>query len=392
MWTHETQETWGDKMKVSQYRWTEDEGWNPALEAGDVDAPDVAFVFGARPVLQGGEQLNAIRNRFSNAIVLGGSTSGEIIDEEVLDDSLVVSAIKFEKTDLKLHSVTCSEGGASLEAGKELGQKFATEGLRHVFVISNGLNVNGTDLTAGLTEVLPDGVTITGGLTGDAADFGETFVVAGDAGTTTMVAGLGLYGDSLKVGFGSAGGWDVFGPERKVTKSSGGVLNELDGKSALSLYKEYLGEHAEQLPGSALLFPIMVTREGSDRGVVRTILSVDETEHTMTFAGDVAEGAKAQLMKANTDRLVDGAASAAKACVRGLDGESAQFTVLVSCVGRKLVMKQRVEEEVEAVREVIGDASAMTGFYSYGELAPYEAGSPCELHNQTMTITAFSEV
>ncbi len=379
-------------MKVAQFRWTKDEGWNPGLGAGDVDSPDVAFVFGARPVLQGGDQLTEVRKQFGNAIVMGGSTSGEIIDEEVLDDSLVVSAIKFDKTDLKLHSVACADGGASLEAGKELGRKFETQGLRHVFVISNGLNVNGTDLTAGLTEVLPAGVTITGGLTGDAADFAETFVVAGDAGNATLVAGLGLYGDSLKVGFGSAGGWDVFGPERRVTKSSGGVLNELDGKSALALYKEYLGEHANELPGSALLFPIMVTREGSDRGVVRTILSVDEADNTMTFAGDVAEGAKAQLMKANTDRLVDGAASAAKACIDGLEGVPAQFAVLVSCVGRKLVMKQRVEEEVEAVREVIGDRSAMTGFYSYGELAPYEAGSPCELHNQTMTITAFSEV
>ena len=288
-------------MKVAQFRWTKDEGWNPGLGAGDVDSPDVAFVFGARPVLQGGDQLTEVRKQFGNAIVMGGSTSGEIIDEEVLDDSLVVSAIKFDKTDLKLHSVACADGGASLEAGKELGRKFETQGLRHVFVISNGLNVNGTDLTAGLTEVLPAGVTITGGLTGDAADFAETFVVAGDAGNATMVAGLGLYGDSLKVGFGSAGGWDVFGPERRVTKSSGGVLNELDGKSALALYKEYLGEHANELPGSALLFPIMVTREGSDRGVVRTILSVDEADNTMTFAGDVAEGAKAQLMKANTD-------------------------------------------------------------------------------------------
>ena len=70
-----------------------------------------------------------------------------------------------------------------------------------------------------------------------------------------MVA-VGLYGEHVKLGHGSKGGWDTFGPERIVTKSDGNVLYELDDKPALALYKEYLGDRAAGLPGSALLFPL----------------------------------------------------------------------------------------------------------------------------------------
>ena len=377
-------------MKVEQYKWTADDGWSPAL-AND-DSTSILFTFGARGLLQEGSQVKELRAAFPGAVLLGGSTSGEIIDDEVLDDSVVVSAVTFEKTQLKVATVSCEAGEKSFEAGKQLASALDPDQLKHVFVVSNGLNVNGTDLSKGMADVLPESVTVTGGLTGDAADFAKTWVMADDVQNETSVAAVGLYGDSIKVGYGSAGGWEVFGPERRVTKSQGGVLYELDDKSALDLYKTYLGEHVDQLPGSALLFPLMITRQDSERGVVRTILSVDEDEQSMTFAGDVAEGATAQLMRANTDKLVDGASDAATTCVKGLSGTAAEFAILVSCVGRKLVMKQRVEEEVEAVREVVGDDAKMTGFYSYGELAPYEAGNACELHNQTMTITVFSEV
>jgi hypothetical protein len=170
------------------------------------------------------------------------------------------------------------------------------------------------------------------------------------------------------------------------------VLYELDGRSALDLYKTYLGDHANQLPSSALLFPIVVTEADDGQGVVRTILSVDEQQKSMTFAGDIPQGGTAQLMKTNVDDLVDGATAAAEASLKGLDDARPDLALLVSCVGRKLVMKQRIEEEVEAIRDVFGADTKIAGFYSYGELAPFSQGQECRLHNQTMTITAFAEV
>jgi hypothetical protein len=235
-------------------------------------------------------------------------------------------------------------------------------------------------------------VSITGGLSGDSTDFAETWVISSDAAGPQRIVAVGLYGDHLRVGYASMGGWEPFGPVRTITRAEGNVLYELDGRSALDLYKTYLGDHAEQLPGSALLFPIVVTEAGGGQGVVRTVLSVDEDQKSMTFAGDIPEGGTAQLMKTNVDDLVDGATAAAETSLSGLGDARPDLALLVSCVGRKLVMKQRIEEEVEAIRGVFGADTKIAGFYSYGELCPFSQGEECRLHNQTMTITAFAEV
>ena len=205
------------------------------------------------------------------------------------------------------------------------------------------------------------------------------------------VAVLGFYGKRLKVGYGSLGGWDPFGPERLITRSKGNMLYELDEEPALNLYKKYLGDHAKGLPATGLLFPLSLRTGDGMTGIVRTILSVNEKEQSMTFAGDVPEGAYARLMKANFDRLIDGAVDAAKTSYEAIGSSSPDLAVLISCVGRKLILKQRIEEEVEGVREVVGDRTVLSGFYSYGEISPFTPGANCELHNQTMTITTFSE-
>ncbi len=257
-------------------------------------------------------------------------------------------------------------------------------------MLSNGLHVNGTALATALQGAVGAGVSVTGGLAGDLADFAKTLVIADDAAGEDIVAAIGFHGDALEVGFGSFGGWRAFGPMRQITKAQGSVLHELDGKGGLAKYKEYLNEHAAELPASALLFPILVTREGATQGVVRTVLAIDNDAESMTFAGDIPLGGTAQLMHASTDRLVAGAESAAR-LARAAMTDTPTLAILVSCVGRRLVMKQRVEEEIDAVREVVGAATTLTGFYSYGELCPQAVGAPCELHNQTMTITLLRE-
>ncbi len=205
------------------------------------------------------------------------------------------------------------------------------------------------------------------------------------------VAAVGFYGDRLRIGYGSLGGWDPFGPDRQVTRSVGNVLYELDGSSALELYKTYLGSHAANLPASGLLFPLSLRGEDGDQRVVRTILGTDEKAGSLIFAGDIPQGGYAQLMKANVDRLIDGAHGAATACYEAVGSRTPDLAILISCVGRKLVLNQRTEEEVESVRHVLGESTVISGFYSYGEIAPFMSSTKCELHNQTMTITTFSE-
>ena len=189
------------------------------------------------------------------------------------------------------------------------------------------------------------------------------------------------------------GGWDSFGVDREVTKSNANILYELDGQPALELYKRYLGAHAANLPASALLFPLNLRLQDSGISLVRTVLSVNEEDGSMVFAGDIPQGEYVRLMKANFDRLVDGATGAAEMSRISLKNSKADLAILISCVGRKLVLKQRVEEELETIREVIGEQVTITGFYSYGEICPSQPfDQRCELHNQTMTITLFKEI
>ena len=202
---------------------------------------------------------------------------------------------------------------------------------------------------------------------------------------------LGLYGDRLKIGYGSQGGWDSFGPERLITRAKGNILYEFDHQSALALYKKYLGDHARGLPAAGLLFPLSVRTPDGTRCVVRTILGINQEDQSMTFAGDVPEGHYARLMKANFDRLIDGSSGAAKTCHDFLGPASPELAILISCVGRKMILRQRIEEEVEVVREILGPRTVLAGFYSYGEIAPPSPSARCELHNQTMTITTLSE-
>lgn len=258
-------------------------------------------------------------------------------------------------------------------------------------MLSDGLNVNGSELVKGLSENLPAGTTLSGGLSGDGEIFGETMIVFDDVFCSKTIAAVGFYGDRLEVGCASLGGWDSFGPERLVTKSAGHVLYELDGVSALELYKRYLGDYAQWLPSSGLLFPLSVRNPEDDSSVVRTILAVDEEGQSLTFAGDVPVGCYGRLMKANFDRLIDGAVGAARNSVVPVSEGGPDLAILISCVGRRMVLRQRTEEELEGVREVVGPASFLTGFYSYGEISPLTPDAKCVLHNQTMTITSFKE-
>lgn len=388
-------------MKTEQRKWTETLGWT-ADSSGTLGASSqLVLVFGATAVLHKPELVAAIRKDYPAAHLLGCSTAGEICGTSVFDDSLVVTAIHFEHTLLRSVEINLALVPDSGQAGEWIAQNLphavhdpatgVEQKLVHVLVLTDGLKVNGSDFVSGVTRHLPEGVTMTGGLAGDGARFGETLVFRDNAPEKDSIAALGLYGSRLKVGMGSLGGWDSFGPERLVTRSEANILYELDGHSALGLYKQYLGAHADGLPATGLLFPLSVRTRPGETPVVRTILSVDESAQSLTFAGDIPQGAYARLMKANFDRLIDGAAGAARANAQSLGSVVPELAILISCVGRKLVLKQRVEEEVEAVSEILGAGAMLAGFYSYGEISPFTPGAKCELHNQTMTITTFSE-
>lgn len=387
-------------MQVSQYVFSS--GTTPYFgtppEQKDGLDNQLVLVFGSTSLLNDSANYIAIQTAFPKGKIVGCSTAGEIHGTNVSDDTLVVTVVNFEHTQLRLSRACVTEGSQSFAAGQALVELLSLAGLVHVLVFSDGLHVNGSALVQGMRDKLPAQVEVTGGLSADGSNFSKTLVCANAAPSDGQIVAVGLYGDRIKIGYGSLGGWDPFGPEREITRSDGNVLFDLDGLPALELYKRYLGEHATGLPATGLLFPLSLRHPAeitgkarSNGGVVRTILSVNEANNSMTFAGDMPLGSRARLMKANFERLIDGASGAAKISAEPLKSNSAQLALLISCVGRKLVLKQRVEEEVEGVRDVLGYSTVLAGFYSYGEISPHMVGDPCELHNQTMTITTFLE-
>lgn len=352
--------------------------------------PQLILVFGGSKIMAQHPGIEALQQKYPNAILTGCSTAGEIFGTAVHDDTISVTLVEFKSTKVQMVEASIENHVDSVALGKALIKDIPTDGLSHVLVFSDGLSVNGTQLVEGMRGSLPENVAVTGGLAGDGADFNQTLVIGKDGqAKDKIVVGIGLYNPDLKIGYGSLGGWDTFGIERLVTRSDDNVLYEIDGQPALELYKSFLGDQAEGLPASGLLFPLSMRLNEDDPPIVRTILAIDEEKNSLTFAGNIPEGAYVKLMKANVDRLINGAEGAAKV---SFEKDSApELALLISCVGRKLVLKQLVEEEVEAVQGEIGTNAAITGFYSYGEIAPFLQNATCELHNQTMTITTFSE-
>jgi len=380
-------------MKIEQSIYSQVNGWIKRNENNLSNLANIVFLFGNKDLLKEQKNIDFVKNAYPFAQIVGCSTSGEICQEEVFNNQIVCTAVWFEKTTIEIAVQQIHYMEDSFMVGESLASTLNKDNLVHVMILSEGLNINGSELTKGLNSQLKDLVPVTGGLAGDQANFAETVIVHNKTGENNLVLAIGFYGKNLKVGYGSMGGWDSFGVDREVTRSDKNILYELDGQPALELYKKYLGEHASNLPSSALLFPLSLLIKDTETSLVRTVLSVNEAYGSMIFAGDIPQGEYVRLMKTNFEHLIDGAIGAAEMSKISLKNSEPDLAILISCVGRKLVLKQRVEEELESAHEVLGVNTIMTGFYSYGEISPIKPFERhCELHNQTMTITVFKEV
>ena len=375
------------KLEVYTYK----DNWNQPFNSTLNTKETLIIVFGSVNQDHLTSPLSELVHFFSEAIIVGASTAGEIVQDELFDESLVAAVMHFNATSIRAIYEPLSEANDAYIIGKSLAEELAKDDLKAMFVLSDGLKVNGSKLTEGISSVVDGHVVVTGGLAGDADRFEHTWVIVEGRAVEGYVSAVGLYGDAIRVKHGSKGGWDSLGVERMVTKSKENVLYELDDQPALEIYKKYLGEQASGLPATGLLFPLEL-KETSNvaESKVRTILAVNEAENSITFAGDIPEGSYVTLMKANYDRLIDGASAAANdVSLESYKGEEV-LSLAISCVGRRLVLKQRTEEELEATLDVLPSGVKQIGFYSYGEISPLTSGQ-CDLHNQTMTLTVLWE-
>lgn len=377
-------------MKTLQLRKQKGKDWEYVSEKIELNKP-LVLVFGNRYLLENEDIYTQLRSQFPNGHLVFGSTSGDITANYVDDESITATAIEFEKSNFEIKTSNVLHTDLdSFKTGKDLVNQFTKKGLKHIFVVAEGSFINGSQLTKGLNAATNHNLLITGGLCGDAARFQKTLASYNENPKPGEIVAIGFYGDTFEASFAIHGGWTPFGPERIVTKSDSNVLYELDNLPALDLYKKYLGDKSKELPGAALLYPLNVKSENEEQSFVRTILNIDEEKNTMILAGDIPENSKVQLMMTNVDNIASASELAAKQAL-AKQKKQPQLALLVSCIGRKLVLDQRVEEEIEEVVSVVGKNTTICGFYSYGEIAPFNLEVNCQLHNQTMTITLINE-
>ncbi len=368
--------------KAGQQMVSQSEGFNP-LKAS------LVLAFGQRTLLEEVQPYDELKSAFPNAQIVICSSSGQISNQCVIEKDIVATAIEFEKTNIRSCEVDIIQNNNIDDLGTKIKDQLWSDDLKSILILSEGSHVNGTELINELIKQTNTQIPIFGGLAGDEYAFEKTIVGLNSNATAGKIVAIGFYGEHIHFGYGSEGGWGDFGPERDVTKSDKNVLYKIGDRFALDLYKEYLGKYAEELPGSSLYFPLSMRENGTTATVVRTILSIDEEKKSMTFAGNIPEGSSVRLMKGNIDKLIDASSTAASRT--NTNTSQKQLALLVSCVGRRIVLGDRVEEELEVVKDIFGDNTLLCGFYSYGEISPTLDNVACELHNQTMTIATLFE-
>lgn len=362
---------------------------NNELKEEQFSMANIVFMFGNTDEIKENERFYEIQKKFTHAKIVGCSSSGNILASQLSEASIVATAVYFEKSSVEISSLEFNENDDIELLSSTLINALPKTNLKHIFVLSDGLLINGSQLTKGINKI-NNFTTVTGGMAGDGARFESTYVIANDIPKQRNLVAIGFYGEHLSIQSGCFAGWSEFGASRNITKSIGNVLYEIDNEPALDLYKKYLGEYASDLPNSGLRFPLSIKEKEGSHEVIRTLLGINEEERSITFAGDVPMGYKARLMKPNINELIDGAGQAAQAIQQHNDNTA--LGLIVSCVGRKIVMNQLIEEELEIMQEVLGNHTFLTGFYSYGEIAPFEDDlTHCQLHNQTMTLTVIYE-
>jgi hypothetical protein len=379
-------------MKLQKFKLNKDNEEKVIFSTEHFNSQNASLLlaFGERTFLEKTTPFQKLKTLYPNAQIVICSTSGQISNTQLVENELVATAIEFEKTKIKVSEIDIVLNSDIQALGKTIKENLLSSDLKSILIISEGSFVNGTELINELIIQTKESIPIFGGLAGDEYNFEKTIVGLNQDASAGKIVAIGFYGEAIHFGFGSDGGWTDFGPEREVTHSEKNVLYKIGDRFALDLYKEYLGKYADELPGSSLYFPLSMKENNNAEPIVRTILSIDEENKSMTFAGNIPQGSSVRLMKGNIDKLIDASYNVAERIYSKQKYEP-ELALLVSCVGRKIVLGNRIEEEIEVVREVFGEKMLICGFYSYGEISPTLRKVACELHNQTMTITTIYE-
>jgi hypothetical protein len=364
---------------------------------------DLAIVFSSVQYDQE-QMLAGVRSVCGDTLLVGASTAGEITTAGPLNKhSVAVMLLKSES--IKFYaSVGENVAKDARAAGKDVAKKvrsLAGTELKAFVMLPDVLTGNGSDIVRGVLDVLGAHFPVVGGAAGDDFEFKKTYQYLNDKVYSGAVVGLGMTGD-FKIGIGVKHGWLPIGTPAKVTRSSGSVLHELDGKPAIKIYEDYFGEQeaatlrSEALARLAITYPLGMRVEGSEEMLIRDPITVDENG-SITCAAEVPEGSEIQLMIGSREEAVKVAKVAAENALGQLDGAAPKAILIFNCIARNKLYGEHAGEEISAIQDVLGESVPLLGFYTYGEQAPLGGQvrniEQCNtvFHNETVVIFVLAD-
>lgn len=379
-------------MRVVQNLWMPDRGWRDTWESMSELPPErsVLLALGDGEAWEASSWREELRARFPNVPLVGCSTAGEMEGATLRENAVSLSAVSFDAVTVRTASTSLATLEDSLRAGRSLALALGAPTLRHVLVFAEGIAVQGADFARGLSEALPEGVRASGGMAGDGFRSESTTLLEGDSRSSGRALALGLYGASLEVGCGVFGGWMPFGPPRVISRAQGAFLMELDGRNALDLLRQYMGDGIfdnERI----MAFPLGICDEGGHVVAVRALLRTELQGRRVVTVGEIPEGTRIRFLRGSAENLLDGAGEAVRSALKE-HRRAPDWALAVGCFGRRCFLGHRAGEEAQEVTGALGAAVPLSGFLSYGELAPVAGMTQgCLFHNETMTVTTFVE-
>ncbi|QTA81405.1 FIST domain-containing protein [Desulfonema limicola] len=350
--------------------------------------PDACWLF-CEPEQGLQDMINGIADAVSTLNIIGCTGAGEIADSGFSTKSIVLGGIAMDQAGFEIVSAKNlsrdSEG-----AGRKLAASFSSK-VRYVQLFSDGITGNGCALLRGISSILGEDIPITGGTAGDAGKFKKSWQFAGREILTDAAAAIGFTGD-FKVGTGIQSGWSPIGLPKKVTRSSGNILYELNNEPALKVFKRFLGKHADKLPAVGVEYPLGFYGKckNSDKDeyfLLRATMAVNHEQGSIAFAGEIPEGTMVHLTCGDKASLLDASEKAARLALDELGEAEPVMAFFYSCMARKTLLGQRTKEEFERVNKILGGNIPLLGFYSFGEYCRIKPGGPCMLHNESAAIS-----
>lgn len=343
--------------------------------------------------------LKTIGTYLGDVPIIGCSGAAIISDQGISKPGLVILLLDFSE-DIYSNTACVREikVRTSESAGEELADMllYGFHDLRRdlSIIFCDGLIRESSNLISGLQKKLGKSFPLVGGFASDNLRFKKTYVYFNQELLSDAVCGL-LLGGKLNFGIGVKHGWRPLGKPRRVTKSYGNVVSEIDGAPAANIYEEYFASDIanlrKELKHISILYPIGIYLPGEVEYLLRNLLSIQDNGY-LVFQGNVPQGAQIRLMIGTKESCLLATQQALAEVKKGLAGHKINFLLVFDSISRYILLGRQAEQELKIIKEALEPDTHIIGLYTYGEQAPLRAVSyqgMTYLHNQTITILGF---